>query len=500
MSADPQPSRAPDETSAPVAVRSRGGDLLVAILLGAVFLLLYVTTNQQWFFGDGPQLVSTFAAARPGEAQWMHFLYFRWADLARLVQGSEDVAGALLTVSNAFGAAAVATTYVAARAFGARRLPAAAAAGLLGLSPSFWFFATTVEVYPPHVFFVACCAASAGWLRGRGGIAPAIVVAAFLPFLHGTHLSSPLLFPGWVCLLALPIRREGEGQRERRRRIAAAVAIPGLVLAATLLVSTRGFSFGGATASKGLTTFLGTHRAEASPLELVRAWLLGLGMLGPLAMLGLLHTSLGRSTRLALVVGVFPSLAFVGWFGLTENGGYFLSTAPLLAVLGACVSAIGRRRALLVGALALQACLGWQAVAPPARTGDALGEAALRAEVVEGSLGRSGVLIAIQLDMRPIQARLPHVEEINIAPILGNHAKRGASPDAFLTAVLPGIREIVEASEQPVALDLGYRRYLHLAPELTPYVESFEASIRESFTVTELGRRDWPVWMLAPRR
>lgn len=184
-----------NQTSADPALDSR--DRALALVLGCAALLLYAATPHGAGHGDAEHFLA--ALSLGGGELGYHLAYLPLARV--LVQLGLAPEAALLWLSNASGAVAVATGYAVARSVGAARGAALLLAGALALTPSVWFCARNREV---HAFQLASALlALAVALRARRA-------ASKLPWLICSCVLASLSHPvnalglGSLVLLARP--------------------------------------------------------------------------------------------------------------------------------------------------------------------------------------------------------------------------------------------------------------------------------------------------------
>lgn len=494
----PQPGVGPARLPTPSARRT-SADAGIALALAVGFQLLYGLTFQTRQYGDSGWLLNVFAANPDGSGPWYHALYMPVAGLlARTFEWSSSAA-VLRFISSGSGALGVALAYGLCRAWSTSRASALVASLLLGLSPAWWFFSTAIEVHTLHaacVGLVACAVLLAPWKRP---ILAALLVAALMPLLFFSHQTGVLLGPGMVLL----------GQFARRRRglpplrITSLLLLVGpLYLAALLTAIPTAAAMGSYPLDGFLDNSFGMLRGFDKPFSLGdfwSGWVWPLGLLLPLAGVGLLSRHSRGLARSTLLVLLLPSMLFFVVWGLFERGGYTLGTAAFLSVL--CARALPRdgRRTLALGALlvALQGSLAWRDL----RAFDApeWGEhLAARARATARALPGRGVLISFDPRDQFIEALLPDVLEVPSYWILGRSMSLPRGPETFVAEVGALVERQLDRSSD-VAIDLGCRTMaVRRAPQALPYLDALEAWMGEHYEATRLDDPVWP--MLRVRR
>jgi len=481
------------------SVRRTSTDAAIALALAVGFQWLYGQTFQTRQYGDSGLLLNVFAAHRDGSGTWYHALYMPVAGLlARTCEWSSPAA-VLRFVSSGSGALGVALAYGLCRAWSTSRAAALVASLLLGFSPAWWFFSTAIEVHSLHaacVGLVACAALLAPWRRP---VLAALAVAALMPLLFLSHQTGVLLGPGMVLLAQFARRRRGLPPL----RAASLLFLVGpLYLAALLTAIPTAAAMGTYSMDGYLGNSVGMLRVFDKPFSLGdfwSGWVRPLGLLLPLAGVGLLTRNSRGLERSTLLVLLLPSLLFFVVWGLYERGGYTLGTAAFLSLLCARALPQDGRRTLALGALlvALQGGLAWRDL----RAFDApeWGERlAARARATARALPGRGVLISFDPRGQFIEALLPEVTEVPSYPLLGHALGLPRAPEEFAAEVGALVERQWERSSD-VAIDLGCRSIAAaIAPRALPYLDALEVWMGEHYDVTRIDDPEWP--MLRVRR
>ncbi len=362
------------------------GPVFAAAPAFALALALYGATRQEQTFSDGVHLASMVSG---GPAPYYNAAYvpLGWllhrAFAASVGWSVPDALGWLSALAGAAAVAVLAVTLhrLVRRVDAQRATPLALAwAALVALTPGTWFFATTVEVHSVQLLGAALAthlalAARDAQARRATALLAAACAAAML-----THLVHALLLPGLVVLA-----RAGVGREPLRWRAAAArIGVVALVLAllgALVFLQARATDAQRATHANpaGVLVVFGRMLADGlrtrglfGPSE-VGAFLAAelLRPAGALA-LGLVALLFARRAGLRAggLVAALPFLVVLPQGGIREDGAYYLSLYPLLALALADGTArwTGRRGAglarvalALVVALALaQGAFGWR--------------------------------------------------------------------------------------------------------------------------------------------
>lgn len=483
----------------PTRATSPWVDAGLATVLAAVCGALYAATAQTRQYGDGGFLLTGFGLRPDGSADWPHALYFPAAAALSGAWPEASQATVLRALSAAPAALAVGFVYVLARAWGATRGPAMAAALLLAVSPGWWFFATTIELHALHAACVALCALvvlAAPWERP---VAAAWIAAVPLPLLFLSHQSGLLLGPGLVLLAQFARRRRG---------LSALGPAPLMLLVVPLFTATilAAIPTAAALAGDGVDRLMQTSRAtvhdhhrEFSFAGLVEGWLQPLGLLLPVALVGLVRMR-QRGWALAALLGLLvPSLVFFVAWGLPERGGYALPSAMFLAVLAALGLASFPRAAPAAGVLVVaQAALAWSALAAW-DTPDWDERMRSRAAAVERLMPqRRGVLITFDHTLQSVTAELPGIEEILGHLLVLPALLDGTSPEVFAETLGRGLIRQCEASRDPLVLDLSHRTHaLERDPRSRPYLDALEDWMRAHCTVVRQEDPRWDLFSIA---
>jgi hypothetical protein len=486
--------------TAPPPALSLARDAALFIALTAAAALLYTLDFQVWLWGDGPALVEEYLGSPAGEAVWMHPGYFRLADALGVLPLLSDGLVRLQALSVICSALTVGLTYLLARLLRCGRVAAAGAAGLLALAPATWFFATLIEVYPPHMLASAAYGVLILALPWRRVTVCAAIIGAAWPLLYWTHLTAPVLGPAWFVIALGVARLRGCSLDLRLVLVVGGALLAGFLLA--LGLSPADVPLSGGSNPDEISGFLQSHRKGAwSPL-LLGEFLVALGVLLPLSIAGGIlavrrHPLLGSG----LVCLTALSLGFSLWYGHTERGGYFASSLPIHAALaGLALWRLGRAAPwVLLVALPIQAAVGWQET----RSGHSAlysEDFELRVRAIEESVGSEAVLVVVDFAMQPVKTRLPGIEEINLAPILARKHVDGVEPPVLADEMAAGFGAVFAGSESPVGFDLSYRKYADKVPELVPYLDAIEAALMRDFEFDVHDFDDRSIWVAQRRR
>jgi hypothetical protein len=280
--------------------------------------------RQEATWSDGRDLVQ---GLERGRWSYHHVLYFPVAQgLFALVGGALGAAGTLLLLSAAATGLAAALFLCAARELVGRGV-ALGATALLVTAPGVVFYATTVEV---HALQLALACGAVLWaVRQRTDASVTAWPAALLLCgLVGTHLTGLAWAPACAWML---FRTRGGWARPR-----------GLGAAAVVLVAFLGLwlSLRGDTALAGGHVLLGLESAFGHwrPELLVREVLAPAGLLYGCALLGMLAfpasvRAARPRLRTAVLLLLVPMVPFASTVEIYERGAYFLSLAPVVALL-----------------------------------------------------------------------------------------------------------------------------------------------------------------------
>ena len=487
-----------DGEEAPAATCLAGRDGWLAALLGGLALILYAASAQARVYGhDGAFLINAFAAGVEGHSN--SALYASAAAVAGRLLGRDDPLGTLTWISILGAAIGVAGVYLLARATGATLRGALVGAGLFGLAPVTWFFATTVETHGLHlgaVTLAALVCVLGPWQRRA--LARALVFATFVA-VYLTHMTGLLLAPGWVLLAGYGAARR-RGQPEARRELLWNAAV--LALATVLAVALANLLFGAGfrlfAAEESPTRFLEQFRARFRLEALWGGWALALFVLLPAAVLALAAGARAAGARTALVTLVAVPTVVLLWLSIPERGAYFLGSAPFLAVLAAHLPlARGATGALTALALvALQAVAGRGELA----AWDRMFPLHQRVELVREHLGEGGVLITLNPNVPRSSAFVPEVVDYDLAEVLVQHEALGTSPSDFARFLEGEIRRVFPA--RAVALDLSHRHVYEAPPDpdlvlrLEPYLMALERHLPTAFETRLVPHAWWPLLVL----
>jgi hypothetical protein len=197
-----------------------------AIFLGCATLYVATLTPSLPFpIGDSHEL--TTAAARLGIAHPTGYPLYTWLGFAfiRLLPFG-DIAYRVNCMSALLGAAGVAGIYVLGRQLDLRPLPAAVAAALFGLAPTFWSQAVIPEVYAPNLLVLTVVLnLLLAWSR-RGGTGWLVGAAFALGLSPGLHMSD--LGFGAACALFAVLTDPGVLRRPRVLLLVTAAFLVGL--------------------------------------------------------------------------------------------------------------------------------------------------------------------------------------------------------------------------------------------------------------------------------
>ncbi|QDU69802.1 hypothetical protein Pla86_49220 [Planctomycetes bacterium Pla86] len=373
--------------------------MLVAILAGSVFGVLYGLGDRSAHFGDHGYLVRVVTAR--GES-YHGLITLAIALKAWTGMTAESTLDLLAATS---GGLSVGLVVVLARW---RRLGTADAlllAAAFGATPVVWFFATAIEVHAPQLALTLIALAIVLATRDRGVFAWR--AAGFLAGALTLIAAHPISVLGLPALAALVV----PDRRARRALIAVALA-----------ASVLGFAVVALMPSGVVTDLIPVSRTETDRLQRVAIWISSMFehgdvnghidlayvlehnaldwfwmhglMLLPLVTALLPRAPLDPRTRAAALAAIPPYLLAPPLLRVRELGGYY--ALPLaLALLLALDLAVSARRtrpralhALLALALAVQALVAWQVTAGWSRIGpDAVREQA--------------ILTAVEQDPRP---------------------------------------------------------------------------------------------------
>lgn len=417
----------------------RRADLAAAVGLAVVATLLYAATAQTRMHGDASWMVE--ALVQRSDVQ-IH-VFAGWAyGVFTSVFGSVDPVRAAYWLSHLFAGVGCGAVFLLYRAFGAPRAAAAGATGLVALSPAVWFFATTVEVHALHfgvVAVFACCVVFAPWRKPLVALG---LVALLFPLVYVSHQVSVWMGLGWVLLTRVSVHRLGGRMRWREALLGVGPLL--LFVMAASIVWVAWLRTGRIAWDVGHERrILDTYVASGHALEMAWAgWLAPLGLLVPLGVASLCRSRGTPSVRVTVLAFVLPPLVFLLFFyPVPERGGFFLGSAPFLAL---AVALGGWRKWAPV---LLVACL-LQGAWARAEIGayDQGFDPESRAALVEREVGERGVLLVADHRAPRISLYLPGWVEVSLLPLW----TRGGAE-----LVTEGVREALRRG--PVAVDLSYR-------------------------------------------
>jgi len=416
-------------------------------------------------------------------------LYIPAAHALALVWPFGGPLGPLYALSVLPTASAVGVIYLCARSFARRRDHCALAALMFAVTPAVWFFATVIEVHSLHLLVVSVCALvilEAPWHR------PALVIALTASMVSLTslsHLTAPILGPGWVMLAQLA--------RSRRAPPFSLPALAGLgciylgALIVGLLITNvlrdKGMVFDAAFLAYSVNLW-----RKAFGLGVVWKMLISpYAFLVVVVPLAFWHARLARLETLAIASFLLPALAFFLWWGVPERGGYLLGPSIVAAISAALLVERGltlRSRRFWIGlVLALQFAAG----AVTLRSFDAGGfQLDERIERIERFLGGPGVVISANNNAPNAAIWLPEVREYNLRWSLAS-TKPGKP---WLDMALPVIESLIGAG--PAILDTSYRRREDAQGPNFERLKALEKKLEQNYRVTRFGHEYWPMWLL----
>jgi hypothetical protein len=430
----------------------------------------------------------------------------------------------LLSALSVGGGVAVAA-HLAER-LGAGRLGTTLAGLLMAFAPGVLFFGGVIEVHAVQLFG-ASLAVLLAWRAHRSPTRSAWVLLTLAVLVAMvTHVSNLLLLPGLVALAWRVSPDAPIGFRITRRGLPLLAGLVGVVAIGGLALASADFATWsvhpalqwlgtlivfGQTFLSGLVQ-RGFFSASEALAYLDHELVAPLGLLA-LGLVGGLFVALGRQdgeartfARRALFA-ILPALIVLPQGGVLERGGYFMSYAPLLAVLvGVTVARLAgaERRALffasiLIGAqlvLALEARSTFRAMAPEARLWARAASHLMQPgdSALVAGLSRNFALaaaapechvrdLARDLDLVPEARRTDELKRV-LADRLGASAYPG---DLWLDAdLLPGLTADGLAGLQSESdFPLAWRaRLFFFLTEVSPVPVSFE--------VLDLGAPDQP--------
>ncbi len=478
--------------------------MLVAAALTLLVGLLYALTFQTRYYNDGPGLVSMHAL-QEGRVYY-HVLYLPACSLVESVLGLADPLVAPRLLSILPGALGCGFAFLVLRLCGGSIFGALAGVLLLALSPSMWFFGTTVEVHALvfcAVALVALVTLLAPWHRPMGAL---FVVAAAFPLLYWSHQATFVLGPGWV--LFVQFARARHGGRFSWRALLLEVG-PVLLGALVFAIAIAAYVRFGSLVPAWEEVQRKVHAPETRAVIEKRAiwlneWLLPLGLLVPLAFAGAARIRRPAELGAAIAALIGVPLFFFLWWGTLEKGGYFLSSSVFLLVPVAFLLDGSSRARILLALLLLAA----QATYARARIDafDTGWDPAERVEQVRSVLGESGLLLTTVTFAPNIHIALPGVEEHSLTVMVRQsiaRSGRSLTPAGALEPVKPFLARLLERHAR-VAVEIGFHRVtLQDSPSLTafaPYLKAIEDFLREQYVVSEFPHPYWPMLLLERRK
>ncbi len=481
------------------AGRPSARELYIALALAVVVGLVYALTFQTRFYNDGPPLTEMHVLHT--RELHTHVLYLPVCDLVASVLRVDDPLLALRLVSIVPAAAGCGFTFLLMLSFGAPLFGALVATLLLALSPALWFFGTTIEVHAllfGTVTLVALVTLLAPWQRPALALA---LVAALFPLLFWAHESTFVLGPGWVLLVQYA--RARRGGRYSWPALLFGVG-PVLLLALCVSVGTASLARFGSVLGilRDVDTQLdvpGYQPAMHDRSVLLHEWLLPLGVLVPLALLG--ARRLGREAWRPLAIGALAllPLCFFAWWSVIERGGYFLGSDAFLLVPAALLLGGWSRGKGLLALLLLAGQVTWarhridefdQGWVPAERVAQ-----------VHTALGDSGLLLASVGFAPSIHIDLPGVEEVSMRNFVRStclREQRLVPPEEIVATLGPYLLRLFERHER-VAFETGFPEGAKDSPALAafaPSLAAIEAFMREHYTVRELPHPHWGLLVL----
>jgi len=484
-------------------------DAVLAVVVGAAAFALYATTRQWRIYGDGPMLLRSVTHEPDGDATWIHAAYL---PIARWWNGALDwttPAEALRFLSVTSGAVVVGGTFVLARAFGAGRVAALAAAALFAVTPALWFYSAQIEVHALHaaaVVAVALVTWFAPWRRPALALA---IVAFALPLLHLTHQSGATLHLAWIALAFFAWRRVGGDAVGPRQLVLVVAPVMTAALAVALLVSDAWQSDASFADLDGLGGFVSDSRIELTGRRLAGMWGWPIGWAWLALVVAPFAPRPRREAGVVALLAALPLLAFFTWLGVPERGAYALGFLPFaLAFAAVGVDELARvrmgtrgRGALLVAAVllvALQAHLGatrnaevdngsWRARSEE--------RAAFLRTLADGPLH----VVSANRSFQLIETASGTIREVNLVPQLKRAANSGVPLPLVQQQIVLVLDGLGASSGQPVVLDLGHRQHLEHAPELVPLLEAIEEGVRANYAIEEHADGERLYWVLGPR-
>ncbi len=472
-----------------MAVGRRDAALAALLALGAA--LLYRATAQARFANDGPQLASVFVLV-PGSVHWQ-VLYLPLARLVRALIPFGDPFEALRLLGAGAGGIGVGASLLVARGFGAPRRFAAAAAALIGVSRYAWFFGASVEVHSLHfgmVGLAACATLYAPWKRPALALALSAAAYACTWTTHGTAV---LLGPGWVALVGFARARVAAPFRARTLLFVVGPVLLGALLAVMLPVKAWWVAATGGNSNLEWEIVRGYAAYSDRLVFLWEGLARPIGLALPLIVLGLCLRA-RTPAGLALLSLLLPGTAFLCWWGVPEDGGYFLGHAPFHAAAAAFGFAALSRRSLVVvpGVVLLQAGTSWTSL----RDFDARLSADERAALARETLGERGYLGKLAYLAPDVSIWHPGIQEVDLTGRLHDGFAAGIAPGDLAAALAPTLEALLP--DAPMALDLTYagERWYLAGPDFPAYIDAFVAALLPRFRVERRTREAWTFALL----
>lgn len=484
-------------------------DLLPAFALALAALVLYVASVQTRLTIDGAGLAGN-ALLGTGE-RFYNVLYL---PLVRGVLGLHERLGggppdltSVIHASALFASLGVACAYLFARALGALRPAALLAAAAWAVSPGLWFYATTVETHAVHAGVASAVLLAILLLPWRRAAVALATTTALVLLLFWTQQVSLLLGPGLVLLVDLARRRADPRQPSRAQGFTPLQLVLGvgpLLLAGFVLALGLANLWRFGTALPTVDGQVGQILSDRSPLPTWRTeWLSPLGLLGPLAFLGLLRGPERGRERLTLLALLLPPALFFSWWGVQERGGYFLGSGAVYVTLVAFgLGALLRGRGPVLQALAglalllPQAWLGHSALAQHDQGFDPQQRALqVQALLAADSEHPPGLLLATANTAPPLAIHAPEVEEF----LLWEACKQAlvlSDGESDPTHLVPWVLRRVErelAAGRRVALETCYRA---ADPNRDwrayyPSLDAIRAALEQRFETIEHPHSSW---------
>lgn len=489
MQATPTDQSAPE--AAPSGLQAR--DLAIAAAVGAAAGAAAWLGRQSHLYGDGAGLVS-FAAGFGGDG-YHHALIVPLLRASHWLFGgapAEALASSHALVAAA-SALAIGCLFLFLRGVGLTRGEGLFGACLFASTPSWTFFATSVEVHVPHVAAVLATAVLAVAGPWRRPALATLLVGAALAATYGTHVSTPLLGPGVVALCYLGSVRSGEPLRPAALLFGVGPALVALLIVAMGLAGLARTGRFDPLAVDREVEILDTFLVVGDPWTFVVDNVLApAAALGPAALIGLLGRRLIGWRLVSLLLLTLPSLAFFSTWGVSERGAYFL---PVLAFLAWPAALVARGRQERIGlALAAAAVIAIQLAVGRSERAEFSGGWShdQRIELVERALPGGGQLMLLWREAPDARLWFPDVNESSIDFQVSRALVGGVPPAAVAEQV--GALDLLLAAG-PLAVDVSYRARseFHGRDGRLVYFEAIEAAIRERFDVVE---HELGVWRL----